>query len=195
MMAMQTWLEVLLGTGAIGACFLLIWDTGRRARRKKTALFVLNGEKAILEAKISVLTELLYNRVVARGFAGLRSKNFTKIALQNEKLLGDAVMVHHARLLGADYVLVVSMDDLSCQVDESRMAHLAALRVNTTLCVAYQIREVASGRVLAGQTLALCRMTPPIVSGTSVGSDILDKLLGEAADRIAEHLGSLRLAA
>ncbi|MES1166488.1 MAG: hypothetical protein ABUL68_00660, partial [Pseudomonadota bacterium] len=61
--------------------------------------------------------------------------------------------------------------------------------------VAFRMIEVGSGRVLAEQTLAHCRKTPPVVNGTSVGSDVVDRLLGEVAERISGHLRSLPLAA
>lgn len=176
-------------------CAAALWGTRQRTKQKKTALFVLSGTKSILDAKVAVLTELLRARVTARGFSAVRAKRAAVAALRDERPASDAKALQCARSLGADYVLVVSLDDLSCQVDQSRMVNLEALRVSTTLCVAYQLLEIMSGRLLVGQTLALCRTTSPIVSGTTVGSDILDRLLGEVADRIGEHLGSLHLAA
>jgi hypothetical protein len=176
---------------AFGALVLRRWWSAR----KKTALLVLNCEKTILEARAEVLKRRLRTSMADQGLVPLRAGGTGRALLLDESLACDATTLDSARSRGADYLLVVSLHDLSCEVDESRLVNLARMRVNTTLCVAYQILEVASGHVLAGQTLALCRTTPPIVSGTGVGGEVLDKLLGEAADRISECLGSLRLAA
>jgi hypothetical protein len=178
--------------GALLATSAVVWIMGRRTRGK-TVLFVLNGEKPILEAKVPVLAQVLCARMMARGFSIFRARKTATIRL-NEKPDGDTAILQQARGRGADYALVVSLNDLGCQVDESRSWNLETLRMNTMLCADYQMLEVVSGRVLACQTLALCRITPPIVSGTSVGSDILDKLLGEVADRITGHIESLQLA-
>jgi hypothetical protein len=188
-----SWTAGLLLLGSLLGIGAILWGTRPRMRRKKTALLVLSGAKSTLEPKVAVLTELLYRRVTAQGFAARRVKRAAATSLRDEPRAGASAALHGARAVGADYVLVVSMDDLSCQVDESRMGDLEALRVNTTLCVAYQVVEILSGRLLLGQTLALCRTTSPIVNGTSVGSHIIDGLLDEVADRIGENLGSLHL--
>ena len=178
-------LVVLLGGVA------LLWSTRQGRQQKKTGLLVLHSPKSILGAKVALLTELLHSRVAALGLGARRLKSAAITAPPDERSTG--AVLQGARALGMDYALVVSMADLSCQVDESRLGDLETLRVNTTLCVAYQMVEIASGRLLLGQTLALCRTTSPIVSGTSVGSEILDGLLAEAANRISENLGSLHL--
>ncbi len=187
------WFAGVLLVGVLLGGLALLWSTRRGMQRKKTALLVLNGAKSILGPKVALLTELLYRRVVARGLVPHRLKSVPVTALREEKSACPSVVLQGARALGADYALVVSMDDLNCQVDESRMGDLESLRVNTTLCVAYQVVEIVSGRLLLGQTLALCRTTSPIVNGTSVGSEILDGLLAEAANRISENLGALHL--
>jgi hypothetical protein len=192
---MPAWLVWLLSLGALLALGAIACGRHLGKIQRKTTLLVLTGAISILEGKVAVLACLLRARVVARGLAPIRARNLKGTALLDERLTCDAAALQSARRLGADYMLVVSLHDLSCRIDESRLGDLAKLRVNTALCVAYQILEVASGEVLAGQTLALCRTTSPIVGGTSVGSDVLDRLLAEVADRIDEQMESLRLAA
>ena len=188
----QTWQIGLHRLGARLDGGAGLWDARRRTGRKRAALFVLSGAQSLLRDKIPVLADLLRIRVNACGYSAIRPKDAVLTMPRVEVPVDGSVMLQCARSSRADYALVVSLDDLSCQVDESRPCNLAALRVNTTLCVAYQFIETVSGRVLGAKTLALCRITSPIVSGTNVGGEILDRLLGEVADRISEHLASMQ---
>jgi hypothetical protein len=163
-------------------------------RRRAVSLFVFDDAQSLLAAKAPELSRLLRAGITARGFSALGEKHPVPI-LSGDAVAVETAVLQRSRQLGADYALVVSLHDLTCEVDEFRMTNLATLRVNTTLCVAFRMIEVGSGRVLAEQTLAHCRKTAPIVSGTSVGSDVVDRLLGEVAERISGHLRSLPLAA
>jgi hypothetical protein len=186
------------GTWLVIAGLLLGWlvvAMGMRGRKRRTtALFVFNGGEPILEEKMPMLARLLGAGMKARGFSTL-SPGGPVIACREGKPFLDSATLNHARGLGAEYVLIVAMHELSCRVDESRMRNLAALRVDTTLCVGFQLIDAGSGRLLAEEALALCRTTTPIVSGTQVGSEVIDRLLSEVAGQIADHLGSLPLAA
>ena len=164
----------------------------RPQARKRAALIVSSSVKSVLMPKAPVLAELLHQRMAMRGIAAVGGDAASGRA-EAESSDGEATLLASARALGADYGLVVSLDDLNCQVDDSRVLDLGKLRVNTTLCVAYRLFEIGHGRVLAGQTLAFCRRTSPIVSGTAVGSDVLDGLMREVADRIDQQFESLHL--
>jgi hypothetical protein len=133
--------------------------------------------------------------MATRGIAALRGETVKASRVEVETGDGEAALLAKARAAGADYGLVVSLDDLNCQVDEARVRDIGALRVNTTLCVAYRLFEVGPERLLAGQTLAFCRRTSPIVKGTAVGSDVLDGLMREVADRIDQQMELLHLSA
>ncbi|HWA08153.1 MAG TPA: hypothetical protein VG838_01670 [Opitutaceae bacterium] len=187
------WGAVAILPAALLIAGFLLWSPRRRGR-KRAALLVRSEAAAALDAKVGVFRELLHCRLASKGLA-------TPLALRPvtggapEVETGDhAAALACGRSLNADYVLVVSMDDLNCEVDETQPIDLESMRVNTTLCVAYEVLEMVSGRSVAGRSLALCRNTSPIVSGTSVGSDTLDGLLQEAADSIGEQIGALRLA-
>ena len=149
----------------------------------------------MLASKASVLSELLHRRMATRGIAAVQTGETGSGPVGMATADSDVAMLASARALGADYGLVISLDDLNCQVDESRVPDLGKLRVNTTLCVGYRLFEIGPGRLLAGQTLAFCRRTSPIVRGTAVGSDVLDGLMREVADRIDQQLESLQLSA
>ncbi len=185
-----TWLVI------VGLLFgwLVVAVGMRRRKPRTTALFVLNGGEPILGKKMPILARLVRAGMKAHGFSILNLGG-PVIACRNGKPFLDSATLHHARRSGAEYVLIVAMHELSCRVDESRMRNLAALRVDTTLCVGFQLIDAGSGRLLAEEALALCRTTTPIVSGTQVGSEVIDRLLSVVAGQIADHLGSLPLAA
>jgi hypothetical protein len=180
---------------AVLAGLAAVWHARRPRPRKRAALIVSSGAKSMLAPKTSVLAEMLHRRMATRGIAAVQAKEAAFGKAEVEVADGDGALLARARALGADYGLLISLDDLNCQVDESRVRDLGKLRVNTTLCVAYRLFEIVSGRLLAGQTLAFCRRTSPIVSGTAVGSDVLDGLMREVADRIDQQLESLHLPA
>jgi hypothetical protein len=174
---------------------LAIWHGLRPRARKRATVVVSSAAKSILAPKATVLTELLHRRMATRGIATFQTADAMAHQTEVETADGEAAMLASARAVGADYGLVVSLDDLNCQVDEFRVRDIAQLRVNTTLCVAYRLFEIGPGRLLAGQTLAFCRRTSPIVNGTAVGSDVLDGLMREVADRIDQQMESLHLPA
>lgn len=186
-----------LGVAVVALPFLcaVIWRGFHAHAPKRAALMVLSGEKSILSPQAPVLAELLHHRMATRGIASLWGEAGEVSRVDVETTDSEAALLAKARAAGADYGLVVSLDDLNCQVDESRVRDIGTLRVNTTLCVAYRFFEVGSERLLAGQTLAFCRRTSPIVNGTAVGSDVLDGLMREVADRIDQQMESLHLAA
>lgn len=190
MSASLAWLTVF-----ILAAVVIVGAAMRRGfrppARKRAALIVSSSVKSVLSPKASVLAALLHRRMATRGIAAVPASGQTETELSD----GEAALLASARALGADYGLVVSLDDLNCQVDESRVRDIGKLRVNTTLCVAYRLFEIGHGRLLVAQTLAFCRRTSPIVSGTAVGSDVLDGLMREVADRIDQQFEALHLSA
>jgi hypothetical protein len=163
-------------------------------RRRVAALVVLNDGDSILEDKVQTLARVLR--------AGLRTHGYCTLSPASSAAVGpvgtpafDAHMLRLARGCAAEYLLVVAMRDLSCRVDDARLWNLPALRVETTVCVEFQVIEARSGRLLAQHALAHCRTTSPIVRGTSIGSELVDLLLAEVAAQIASHMGSLPFAA
>lgn len=173
----------------------VVWHSFRPRTRKRAALLISSETRSILAPKASVLSQLLHRRMAMRGIAAVQADAAASDAAGMKTTDSETAMLASARALGADYGLVISLDDLNCQVDESRVRNVGEMRVNTTLCVAYRLFEIGPGRLLAGQTLAFCRRTPPIVRGTAVGSDVLDGLMREVADRIDQQLESLQLSA
>lgn len=171
-----------------------IWQGFRSPTGRRAAVMVVSGEESILKAKASFMMELLRRRMAKRGIAMLSPQSSAE-GKAGAAAADETAILAEARALGADYGVVVSLDDLNCQVDESPMPDVEKLRVSTTLCVAYRIFGIGPDRLLAGQTLALCRRTSPIVRGTAVGSDVLNELLREIADRIDQQLESLQLPA
>lgn len=186
-----------LGVAAVTLPFICaaIWRGLHTHAPRRATLLVLSGEKSILSPQAPVLAELLHHRMATRGIAALQDETVMANRVEMEAQDSEATLLARARAAGADYGLVVSLDDLNCQVDEARVRDIGTLRVNTTLCVAYRLFEIGSERLLAGQTLAFCRRTSPIVKGTAVGSDVLDGLMREVADRIDQQMELLRLPA
>ena len=188
---------VLAGLAAVVVCCRLVPGARTGPAARKTALCVLGGSKEVLDAKASLLARLLRDRAALHGFATvpLKSDAAAIALLLDEQARSAGPALARAQALGARHILLVTLHDLDCRIPDETARVAEGLRVNTTLCVGYHLIEAATGRVLLRRTLALCRMTTPIISGTAVGSEVLDSLLGEMADRIADQMGSLALAA
>jgi len=166
----------------------------RRHRRRVAALVVINDGDSILEDKVHTLARVLRAGLRTHGYCTLSPASFAAGGRAGAPAF-DAAMLQLARGSAAEYILVVAMRDLICRVDDARMQNPAALRVETTVCVEFQVIDGRSGGLLARHALAHCRTTSPIVRGTSVGSEVLDLLLAEVAAQIASHMGSLPFAA
>lgn len=166
----------------------------RQHRRRTAAIFVLSDGESYLEEKVPAFTDLLR--------AGMRPHGFSTVSPATSAMAGrwgepsfDAALLQVARGSGAEYILAVAMREICCRVDDAGLTNLAALRVDTTICVEFQVIETGSGRLLVRNTLAHGRTTSPIVRGTSIGNEVVDLLLSEIAAQIARHLGSLPVAA
>jgi hypothetical protein len=89
--------------------------------------------------------------------------------------------------LGAGRALVVTVTELTTELDRPDSADMALARVHSLICAESRLIEAPSGTLLACRGYALCRLIEPVVAGTAVGAAAMEALLSDLAEAIADQ--------
>ena len=167
-------LRRLLTPGCAGAC---------QRRDARTALVVVNRAGPLMQGRLERFANLL---VVASG-DHCRLLTGTRVMRKASVGSEQALLLERIRLLGAGRALVVTLLELSADVSAGISCDPMLLRVDAVLCAGVALVSAETGEVLESRCHALCRRVQPIVPGTSVGSDVVDGLLGQMAESISAN--------
>lgn len=161
----------------------------------KTAIFVENRAGEMFKDKASTLEDLIGSRVAGLGFTLLSRQDLTD-ALKKEgggtaldKALSEqSAAVSLARNLGADFILMASITSYGTDQKTFKDENVETVIIIHTLRVGYRVLEAGAGGSLAGDTFKVTKQTRATANSTTASSEVLNELLDEASQKLAESL-------
>jgi hypothetical protein len=187
----------------LGALALPQFATAQPVR--KTAIFVENRAGKQFNDKVPMLEDLITSRISGRGFtvvsresvvnainqyptAEKPSAGVTAGARLDELLSNNSSAVRLAQNMGVDYLLVASLASFGSEKKNFADGDVKTANVTHNLRVSYKVLDAAEGGSLVGDTFKASKTTRATENLQIESSDIVNELLDQVADQVAESL-------
>jgi hypothetical protein len=175
---------------------------------QKVAIFVENRAEQSLNDKMPVLEDFLSSRLTGKGYSvishedaigalsaysieGVASESSPEEKL-DEALRSSTSALRLAQNLGADYIFLASISSYGKEKRVFESADLNTENVIHTLRVSYKLLEASRGGSLIGDVVKVTKTERSTANSSTENSDLLNGLLDEAAELVADNAGNKR---
>lgn len=187
------------------ALFALVQCLSAGDAPRKAVIFTANHADKTLNDKLPALEDFVAGRVTEKGFT-IVSREVATDALNSlrkdspqteadQLLASGSTALRLAQMLGADYIVLVSISSYGTEKRTSTAYDVATVNVIHNLRVTYKVLDGVQGGTLAGDTFKVSRVTRAAGTDTVEDSDVLNGLLDDASVKVAESVGSRQLKA
>ena len=170
---------------------------------RKAVIFTANHAGQALNEKLAALEDFVAGRITEKGFTIISREaatdalnSFRKDSPQTEAdqlLASGSTALRLAQMLGADYIVLVSISSYGTEKRTSTAYDVATVNVIHNLRVTCKILDGVQGGTLAGDTFKVSRVTRATGADTVENSDVLNELLDDASVKVAESVGTREL--
>lgn len=196
---------LLTAGGLIAAGQLLAANTASSTAAsplRKTAIIVENRAGAAFDDKVSVLEDLLANRIAGQGFSVLSRDVVTRalkdystganpngeLTAMDRSLEDNTSALRLAQNLGADFILVPSIVSCGTEKKTYNGDGVATVNVIHTLRVSYKIVEAGEGGAIRGGAVVATKTVRQSSDLSDEDNDVINQLLDDAAGQLAEAI-------
>ena len=167
---------------------------------RKTAIIVENRAGKKFDDDVSVLEDMVGDRVAGGGFSVI-SRDVVTRALQNyssgtnpngglgkvdSELEDNTSALRLAQNLGADFILVPSIMTFGNEKNAYTGNGIATVNTTYTLRVGYKIVEAGAGGAISGGTVVATKTYRDTANLNTESSDVINGLLDDAAGQLAD---------
>ncbi len=168
--------------------------------RRMTAIFSANHADKTLNDKLPSLEDYISSRITEKGFSVI-SREVATVAVsallkdskqtEIDKILdNNASVLRLAQMLGANYILMVSISSYGTDKETTEAYGVKTVSVAHNLRVTYKILDGGQGGTLAGDTFKVSSIKKFTENKRSESTGIVDDLLDQASVKIAESAGT-----
>lgn len=172
------------------------------APQRKVAIIVENRADASLNDKVPVLEDLITSRIAGKGFsvisrdvtvnavgASTDAKSAKPGTTKADQALSDSTSaLRLAQNLGADFILIPSITSYGTEKKTYTGNGIQTFNITHRLRVSYQIADANEGGAVRGGTALAEKTVRDSASLQTDSSDILNELLADAADQLADTI-------
>lgn len=185
--------------GCLLLCFLVTSATAEMGDARKAAIFVANRADKSLDDKLGTFEDFISSHITEKGFTvisrevatdALSSLKKDSTATEADQLLSDnSSVLRLGQLLGVDYLIVASISSYGSDKRATDAYGEKTVNVIHNLRVTYKILDATHGGTLASDTIKTSKTIRYSDTASEVDSDLINGLLDEAGEKVAESVG------
>lgn len=166
--------------------------------QRMTAIFVANRADKSLDDKLAALEDFVSSRVTEKGFSLIShevvSDAWSSFQRENPRTAIDEALGNQssalrlAQMLNADYLLLASISSFGSTSKKTTISGKDVSSATYTLRVTYKLVDGVQGGTLAADTISVSETIWETVGPETIDSDLVNRLLDEAAVKVADSL-------